>query len=240
MESGFVYVLTNPAMPGLVKVGVAQRDVAERVAELSGASGVPLPFEVVTTVPMRDVYAAEKVAHGLLGASRVSPSREFFRVPARFAMWTVRACGERVAAEEVLTTAAKTRVKKGRAGRNMASRELTPDEVVAALEKALVAKPSGRRAGRPYGGAAEAARLLGMDRKAARKRITAMAALDDRVAELLDRLKHDGAKLVIPDRAGRTEAEILADPSLSNVQAAKLLGVSTQTVMRRRKLLQES
>ena len=43
---GWVYILTNKAMPGLVKIGLTTRDLEEWAAELLGATGVPLPFVV--------------------------------------------------------------------------------------------------------------------------------------------------------------------------------------------------
>jgi len=46
-EHGIVYVLTNPTMPGLVKIGKTSRDsVMARLSELY-TTGVPLPFECV-------------------------------------------------------------------------------------------------------------------------------------------------------------------------------------------------
>lgn len=45
MEEGIVYVLKNPAMPGLVKIGITTRaEVHIRMTELY-TTGVPLPFE---------------------------------------------------------------------------------------------------------------------------------------------------------------------------------------------------
>ena len=40
---GSVYVLTNPAMPNMVKIGKTTRDVELRLADLY-STGVPLPF----------------------------------------------------------------------------------------------------------------------------------------------------------------------------------------------------
>ena len=41
---GVVYVLTNPAMPGIVKIGKTSRsDIHARLNELY-STGVPLPF----------------------------------------------------------------------------------------------------------------------------------------------------------------------------------------------------
>ena len=41
---GSVYVLTNPAMPNMVKIGKTTRDVELRLADLY-STGVPLHFE---------------------------------------------------------------------------------------------------------------------------------------------------------------------------------------------------
>ncbi len=44
-EYGIVYLLTNPVMPGLVKIGMtAQEDIDKRMKELY-TTGVPVPFE---------------------------------------------------------------------------------------------------------------------------------------------------------------------------------------------------
>jgi hypothetical protein len=45
MEYGIVYLLTNPVMPGLVKIGMtAQEDIDRRMRELY-TTDVPVPFE---------------------------------------------------------------------------------------------------------------------------------------------------------------------------------------------------
>jgi hypothetical protein len=46
MSVGYIYILSNPAMQGLLKIGVTSRDVRERVTQLSAATGVPKPFEI--------------------------------------------------------------------------------------------------------------------------------------------------------------------------------------------------
>ena len=42
---GYVYVLSNPAMPGLYKIG-STRDLTSRLKDLSNGTGVPAEFEI--------------------------------------------------------------------------------------------------------------------------------------------------------------------------------------------------
>jgi hypothetical protein len=81
MEQGWVYVLLNPAMPGLVKVGRTTRLLRTRVAELSGATGVATPFILVFEQSFRDCITAERDIHLMLDGChmRYAPNREFFR-----------------------------------------------------------------------------------------------------------------------------------------------------------------
>lgn len=63
--SGIIYVLTNPAMPGLVKIGMTARDDPRvRMDELyTKSAGVPVPFHCVRAVRVDDERAAEKALH---------------------------------------------------------------------------------------------------------------------------------------------------------------------------------
>jgi hypothetical protein len=75
-----IYVLTNEAMPGLVKIGLTTDDINTRVAALSSASGIPLPFECYFAAEVDDCVKLEKILHQLFSENRVNPKREFFRV----------------------------------------------------------------------------------------------------------------------------------------------------------------
>ncbi|NNM56667.1 GIY-YIG nuclease family protein [Acidocella sp.] len=81
MASGFVYALVNSSLPGLVKVGKTTRLPSERVAELSGATGVATPFIVAFEQYFSDCGAAEEFVHITLERQglRQSSNREFFR-----------------------------------------------------------------------------------------------------------------------------------------------------------------
>ena len=78
---GIVYVLSNPAMPGLVKIGMTSRDqLDDRVRELSNTS-VPAPFVVELWAWVEDARACERLLHGWLSGVRMNSRREFFFVP---------------------------------------------------------------------------------------------------------------------------------------------------------------
>ena len=79
-SSQIIYVLTNPAMPGLVKIGkTTQQEVDERMKQLYG-TGVPVPFDCAFACQVKDAHEVEKALHFAFGNMRVNPNREFFRI----------------------------------------------------------------------------------------------------------------------------------------------------------------
>jgi hypothetical protein len=82
MEYGIVYLLTNPVMPGLVKIGMTtQKEIEQRMKELY-TTGVPLPFECqfACKVKKSDCAKIEKALHTAFGPQRINANREFFRI----------------------------------------------------------------------------------------------------------------------------------------------------------------
>lgn len=79
IEPGWLYLLTNPAMPELVKIGMTTRSPEERALELA-STGVPMPFHVAAAWAVDDVRAAERDAHAALARYRVNDAREWFRL----------------------------------------------------------------------------------------------------------------------------------------------------------------
>jgi hypothetical protein len=75
-----IYVLTNEAMPGLVKIGLTTDSVESRISQLSAHSGVPLPFECYFAAEVKDCAKLEKTLHQLFSEGRVNPKREFFKI----------------------------------------------------------------------------------------------------------------------------------------------------------------
>lgn len=78
--SGIVYLLTNPAMPGIVKIGkTTNEDPQVRFNQLY-TTGVPVPFECALAVKVRDENKAETALHVAFGPYRINPRREFFEI----------------------------------------------------------------------------------------------------------------------------------------------------------------
>ncbi len=74
-----IYILTNPVIPDLVKIG-RTTNLEERVRSLSSHSGIPVPFEVYYACVVSDSIKTEKHLHDGFGDHRVNPKREFFRI----------------------------------------------------------------------------------------------------------------------------------------------------------------
>ena len=80
-----VYILTNAAMPGIVKIGKTTADLATRIKSLD-TTGVPLPFECFYAAEVADCNVAEKLLHDAFDDHRVRKNREFFEIaPERIA-----------------------------------------------------------------------------------------------------------------------------------------------------------
>lgn len=79
-SSQIVYLLTNPAMPNLVKIGkTTQLEVDVRMRQLY-STGVPLPFECVFACQVKDASQVEQALHLAFKKQRLNPNREFFEI----------------------------------------------------------------------------------------------------------------------------------------------------------------
>lgn len=80
MAHGFIYFATNPAMPGLVKIGHTLKHPMERIKELSASTSCPLPFELLAFFGHADSAFAEREIHRELDRFRCNERREFFNL----------------------------------------------------------------------------------------------------------------------------------------------------------------
>lgn len=76
-----VYVLTNEAMDGLVKIGLTTTSVEERIKQLDNTS-LPLPFQCFYAAEVVNAAVVENKLHKIFADKRVRSNREFFRVAA--------------------------------------------------------------------------------------------------------------------------------------------------------------
>lgn len=80
MENGIVYVLSNPAMPGIYKIGITGREeLRARLRELYSCTSIPVPFECEYARRIDNYKQVEKALHTAFRTERVNPDREFFR-----------------------------------------------------------------------------------------------------------------------------------------------------------------
>ena len=79
-KSGWLYVISSPSLPNLVKVGVSRRESPwTRVRELSSSS-LPIPFKAHCFVFSDDCFELESAMHKYFDAQRVNKDREFFAI----------------------------------------------------------------------------------------------------------------------------------------------------------------
>jgi len=89
-RSGIIYVLTNPAIPNLIKIGfTASEDVKTRMAQLY-QSGVPLPFVCEYAAKVNDYERVEKALHTAFAPNRINPKREFFEIDSNQAIAIIK------------------------------------------------------------------------------------------------------------------------------------------------------
>ena len=105
---GVVYILSNPAMEGYLKIGYTQgsgpQDVIDRMRQLDTTS-TPLPFDCEYAVVVENYERVERALHVAFGENRVRPSREFFEGIPPF---RVKAVLELLALEDVTPDASMT------------------------------------------------------------------------------------------------------------------------------------
>ena len=75
-----IYILTNEAMPGYVKIGKTNNNLEQRVRELSASTSVPLPFTVFYACTVKNSQFVEHQLHDAFDNNRVNPRREFFQI----------------------------------------------------------------------------------------------------------------------------------------------------------------
>lgn len=84
---GWVYIITNKAMPDLVKVGFSSKDPKIRAREFYN-TGVPHRFVVEYEMLVNDPYKIEQKAHKIL--ARYNENKEWFKCDINIAIEAIR------------------------------------------------------------------------------------------------------------------------------------------------------
>lgn len=91
---GIVYILTNDAMPGIIKIGITEESVEARIKTLDNTS-LPLPFRFYFAIESKRYKEIEKLAHDTFSAFRIRENREFFRMDPERAVSALKISGEK-------------------------------------------------------------------------------------------------------------------------------------------------
>jgi hypothetical protein len=111
---GWVYVISNKAMPGLVKVGISEKDPELRAQELEGP-GVPQPYRVEYEMLVEGPEDVEQQAHHFLSTYR--EGKGWFHCSAEEAVLAIQRAAVGKSAIETLKKADRGKAEKNRARR---------------------------------------------------------------------------------------------------------------------------
>lgn len=112
---GYVYVISNRAMPGIYKIGFTLKDPALRAKELE-STGIPHPFTVEYEILVDAPHMLEKKVHQTL--SLFNENKEWFRCDVSACIAAIKNCYEgdiyyeRCVREEKLLALEKEKQKK--------------------------------------------------------------------------------------------------------------------------------
>ena len=90
----WVYILSNPTTPSLLKIGYTKNDPDTRAKQISTATGVALPYKVEWAFKCFNGEQLEGEVHKYLNEYRVNNNREFFEIELTEAKKAVMKLGE--------------------------------------------------------------------------------------------------------------------------------------------------
>jgi y4mF family transcriptional regulator len=82
---GYIYILKNSRLHGLVKIGYTTTSVQERVGAINQATGVAEKFEIFSFYKVNDAQKMEAIIHKKLTKYRTKTYKEFFEIKAEVA-----------------------------------------------------------------------------------------------------------------------------------------------------------
>ena len=76
----WVYILSNPSTPDILKIGYTKKLPDERAKQISSATGVALPYKVEWAYKCFNGETVEREVHSKLENYRVNNNKEFFQI----------------------------------------------------------------------------------------------------------------------------------------------------------------
>jgi hypothetical protein len=71
-NQGYIYILANKAMPGILKIGYTDRTPQQRVKEINGGTGVIVPWYVVNAFACKAPDYIESIIHNQLNQYNIN------------------------------------------------------------------------------------------------------------------------------------------------------------------------
>ncbi len=90
----WVYILSNPALPNMLKIGYTKNEPEIRAKQISAATGVALPYKVEWAFQCFNGEQLEHEVHAELATYRVNQQREFFDIPLAEAQEAIEKIGK--------------------------------------------------------------------------------------------------------------------------------------------------
>ena len=91
----WVYILSNPTSPGLLKIGYTKKLPEERAKQISAATGVAMPYKVEWAYQCFNGETVEREVHHKLKPFRVNNNKEFFQISLEEAKETINLIGNK-------------------------------------------------------------------------------------------------------------------------------------------------
>lgn len=99
----YVYILVNPSVPGICKIGFTTTTVYQRVGEINSATGVITPWYPVFSYKCPNGRMLESDIHEYLAlrGTRVNPNREGFQISSDEARVIIEKLGKKYLTNEI-------------------------------------------------------------------------------------------------------------------------------------------
>lgn len=83
LGEGYIYILSNKGIPGILKIGYTDRTPQERIREINGGTGVIIPWYLINSFACKSPSIVESIIHGYLREYHIN--KEGFAVSISFA-----------------------------------------------------------------------------------------------------------------------------------------------------------